>query len=218
MQNPVLQLVTPPVEEPVSLAEAKAYLRVTGTSEDALISSLIMGARQWCEEITGRAFVTQTWDLWLDSLREGHPRGQEPWWDGTREGPISILSRPAREIRISKVPVIAVSEFVTIDDSDTETEFDLANLIVQNAAEPARLILKAGATWPVDLRAAAGVRIRFTAGYGDASAVPATIKQAIKLLVSHGFENREPIVTGTISSELAMTVKPYLQPYMAVRL
>jgi hypothetical protein len=44
----------------LSLTEAKLYLRVTHTSEDALITSLITAARVYCETKTRRAFVTKT--------------------------------------------------------------------------------------------------------------------------------------------------------------
>ena len=53
-----LQLVTPPAEEPVSLAEARLHLRVDFTDDDALITSLIAAARQAAETLTGRQFVT----------------------------------------------------------------------------------------------------------------------------------------------------------------
>ncbi|WP_434565154.1 head-tail connector protein [Thermoanaerobacterium thermosaccharolyticum] len=61
------QLVTPPAMEPVTLEEAKLHLRIDGNEEDSLISALIMAARQKCEEYTRRAFITQTWELALDS-------------------------------------------------------------------------------------------------------------------------------------------------------
>jgi hypothetical protein len=62
-----LQLNTPPAQEPVTLAQAKAWLRVeSGTDEDDLIAALIAAARARAEWHTGRAFVTQGWTLWLD--------------------------------------------------------------------------------------------------------------------------------------------------------
>jgi uncharacterized phiE125 gp8 family phage protein len=62
-----LQLNTPPAAEPVSLDQARAWLRVeSGGDEDALIVSLIPAARARAEWHTGRAFVTQAWTLWLD--------------------------------------------------------------------------------------------------------------------------------------------------------
>jgi len=64
-----LQLTSPPTQEPVSLAEAKAWLRVeSGTDEDDLITSLIAAARVRCEWHCGRAFAAQGWMLWLDGV------------------------------------------------------------------------------------------------------------------------------------------------------
>src|SRR5690348_5785828 len=58
-------LIAGPGEEPVSLAEAKAFARVDGSDEDALVSALIAAARLHVESLTGRALVTQTWRLVL---------------------------------------------------------------------------------------------------------------------------------------------------------
>jgi hypothetical protein len=61
-------LIAGPGEEPVSLAEAKAFCRIDGTDEDALVSALIAAARLHVESITGRALLTQTWRLILQSV------------------------------------------------------------------------------------------------------------------------------------------------------
>jgi len=58
-------LIAGPGEEPVSLAEAKAYARVDGGDEDALVSALVAAARLHVESLTGRALVSQTWRLVL---------------------------------------------------------------------------------------------------------------------------------------------------------
>jgi hypothetical protein len=43
------------------------------------------------------------------------------------------------------------------------------------------------------------------AGYGAASAVPDDAKQAILLLASHWVENREAVLSGTISKEIELS-------------
>lgn len=53
----MLSTITPATEEPVTLAEAKAHLRVTHAEDDALIGRLITGAREIVEQHTGRALA-----------------------------------------------------------------------------------------------------------------------------------------------------------------
>jgi uncharacterized phiE125 gp8 family phage protein/SPP1 family predicted phage head-tail adaptor len=50
----------PSVEEPVSLVEAKAYLRVNAADEDAKIAAMIPRARKWVEDHTGLALMQRT--------------------------------------------------------------------------------------------------------------------------------------------------------------
>jgi len=61
--NRLLERVSAPASEPVSLAEAKLYLRVDGTAEDALISDLIVAARMSAENFLRRSLITQSWKL-----------------------------------------------------------------------------------------------------------------------------------------------------------
>lgn len=56
-------LLAGPGEEPVTLAEAKAWCRIDGTDEDALVTALIAAARLEVETMTGLALITQTWRL-----------------------------------------------------------------------------------------------------------------------------------------------------------
>ena len=42
-------VVTPAASEPITLTEAKNFLRVDGTDDDTLITALISAAREMCE-------------------------------------------------------------------------------------------------------------------------------------------------------------------------
>ena len=55
-----------PASEPVTLAEAKLYLRVDGTGEDSLITSMIAAAREAAEQYLRRSLITQTWKVAYD--------------------------------------------------------------------------------------------------------------------------------------------------------
>jgi uncharacterized phiE125 gp8 family phage protein len=48
-------LIEPPASEPLSLAEAKNYLRVQHDADDALIAAMISAARMQAESRTRRA-------------------------------------------------------------------------------------------------------------------------------------------------------------------
>jgi uncharacterized phiE125 gp8 family phage protein len=59
------------------------------------------------------------------------------------------------------------------------------------------------------------IRISYTAGLTD---VPDDMKQAVLMLISHWYENREAVIVGTISAEVSLGVNQLLSPYMARRL
>lgn len=200
-----LKLVTPPAVEPVTLAEAKQQARIDVSDDDAFIAALIVAARQWAEQYTGRAFIAQVWQLWLDDA----PGGGEELAFG-----VSDLSRGAcRHILLPRAPLLSVDSVQTYDESDVAPVWDSANYHVDMAHEPGRLALRAGAVWPTLTRAVNGLMVQYTAGYGaDASSAPEAIKAAIQQLVAHWHEHR-----GEASSDALqmapLTVRAVLDPY-----
>lgn len=183
-----LKIYSAPEVEPMLKAEAKAYLRIDGTNEDTLVDSLIIAARQQAETFTGRALCTQTWDLVLD---------QFPGDDAPIDVPLP--------------PLQSVTSITYLDTNGTTQTLSSSVYIVDSKNEPGRIALAVGESWP-DTQADRinAVTVRFVCGYGAADAVPEGIKTAIKLLVSHWFEHREPVVVGSISSELPQSVEMLL--------
>jgi len=185
----ILKLVTAPVAEPITTAEAKTHLRIDGSDEDTLIDTYIMAARQLCEMEARRAFVTQTFDLFLEQ------------WPASDE---IMLPRP---------PLQSVTSITYTDSNGNAQTMPSADYLVDTASEPGRVVLSYGGTWPsATLRPGPAITVRFVAGYGLAAAVPAMYKQAIKLLVGHWYENREQVVLapGLGAAQLPMGVKALL--------
>ena len=143
-------LIAGPGEEPVSLAEAKAFARVDGNDEDALVSALVAAARLHVESLTGRALVTQTWRLVLSCLRE----------------------------RVVPLPVVPAMALV---------------------AAPEGAVLQGDSV--VLAAATEALSVDYTAGYGDAAAVPADLKQAVLTLVAYWYEHRDSVTTAPAGFE-----------------
>ncbi|MHA0111195.1 head-tail connector protein, partial [Klebsiella pneumoniae] len=59
-------LLTPPLSEPVALADVKAELRLETGDEDALVERMLIAARAHIETVTRRVLVTQTWRVFID--------------------------------------------------------------------------------------------------------------------------------------------------------
>lgn len=191
-----LRLITPPAEEPVTLAEAKAHLRLEHSLDDDYVASLIRGARQYVEEVTWRALVTQTWELVLDGF---------PGWR-------------TREILLPKGEVQSVTSVLYDDVNGVEQTFAPTEYVL--GASPARLVLTPEGSWPngwYGREDVGSVRVRFVAGYGSANAVPRPLKQACLMLVSQMYEHRTPEVVGTIVSEVRLSFDALISPYRLSR-
>jgi uncharacterized phiE125 gp8 family phage protein len=66
LRNRALTRVSAPVSEPLTLAEVKLYLRVDGSSEDSLLTDLIVSARMIAEHWLKRSLISQSWKLAFD--------------------------------------------------------------------------------------------------------------------------------------------------------
>lgn len=153
-----------PEAEPVSVADAKAHLRIDHDSEDDFLAGLIRAAREEVEQATGVAMIDQTWRLAVD----GVPLGR-----------VLLLRRgPVKEILS-----------VTLYGSEGEAALvDPAGYQLDALSRPARLHF---GERPSGLRAMNGIEVDFTAGYGEAGAdVPDLLKRAVLMLVAHWYEFR----------------------------
>ena len=59
-------LITPPAIEPVTLDEAKAHMRLSGTDDDTYVAALITAARIQVETAIRRVLIDQTWRIYRD--------------------------------------------------------------------------------------------------------------------------------------------------------
>lgn len=190
-----LVMTSGPLAEPVSVADAKAHMRVDSTAEDALIASLIVTSRLHIEAALGLALLTQAWSYFIDAW----PR--------------------SREIVLPLKPVQAIATVRVWAQDGTSQTLAAETYTLDGEGMPPRLVLSRSAAPPAPGRSASGIEIAFSAGFGDAGIdVPAPIRQALLLLVAHWFENREPNRIGAADTEIPHMIATLLAPYRGRRL
>jgi uncharacterized phiE125 gp8 family phage protein len=184
-------LLTAPAVEPLSLAEAKAFLRVEHDDDDDVIGALIASARIHIEAQTRRALITQGWRLTRDA------------WPA--DGRLNVTPAPLKVLTAVRV----------YDAGGNAAPLDLQSFVVDTAGAAI-----AFAPWAVAQpgRSAAGIELDITAGYGDAASdVPEALRQAVRLLVAHWYENRGLATLGAITV-LPTTIAALIAPYRMLSL
>ncbi len=180
-----------PAGEPVSLAQAKAALRVDDEAEDGFIATLIGAARRHLEAVSGLALLSQSWRVVLDAWPKD------------------------RRVILPRRPLIALLAVTLYCDDGEPHLLDLDDV----RTEPGRLILPRGPSEGVALQARGGIEIDFSAGFGTtADAVPADLSAAMLVLIGHWFEHRAAVFAAGAGAVVPSGFDRLLAPYREVRL
>ena len=174
-------LVTAPSAPPIELELAKQHLRIDETSYDDLLELYIAAAVNYIDGrdgILGIALMTQTWDLKLDSFP----------CDGVIELPLT--------------PLQSVTSVTYTDTAGATQTWSAGNYQIDTARRRPRIVPAYNATLP-SLRGGSQINqvtVRAVYGYGDEPAsVPARIRAALLLHVTHLYERREPVIVGNLN-------------------
>lgn len=173
MYRPVL--VTPPAAPIVSLAEAKAHLRIDGSDDDALVIALVAAAEGHFDGWTGvlgRALVTQTWRQDFDAF--------------------------CRNLHLPLAPVASITSVTYEDAAGITQTVDSGSYRLLTDDRGPYVRMADGFSAPSLAPAPPAVHVTYVAGYGAGSDVPAPIRAAILLQVGDLYENREATIVGTI--------------------
>jgi uncharacterized phiE125 gp8 family phage protein len=190
-----LKVVTPPDVDPVTLAEAKAHLRLdTSADDDAYVSTLISAARERVELFLRRALITQTLEYTIDGF-------------------------PAGEIDLPRPPLQSIEWIKYVDTAgilQTLPAQDYVSDVSSN--EIARVALAWNRYWPITRSSINAAVIRFIEGYGDdAEDVPQAIRHGILIEIANLYENREDAVVGQAVNLMPVSER-LLWPYRALSL
>lgn len=174
--------------DPVTLAEAKAQLRVLHANEDDLIERMISAASRHVENRIGRNLVKRT----VTYKREGFPRCGTP----------IVLPRP---------PVISVTSLTFNDMQGDATPMSSDDYFL--AANLIEYWLVPKKPWPQAARGFPSVSIVYESGYGAAaSEVPDDLRHAVLLLVQHFYAHRSAVMEGS-AVLTPMAVDALIEPH-----
>lgn len=183
-------LLDGPAIEPLSLAEAKVWLKVDGPEDDDLIRALIVAARLMVEAEIGQVLVAQNWRLIGDR-----------WPPGER-----IIVRPG--------PILSVLGGRIFEVSGQAVSLPASNFTALSGEEGAAIIPRER---PAPGRLYGGIEIDLRLGYGEGIAsVPENVRLAIRRLVALWYDNRgerqEP------GQGLPPQIRALLRPFRRLRL
>lgn len=169
-----LIIAVPAVNEPVSVAEVKALIRLDSSADDAMVARLITAAREFAEKVTRRALVYKGYVLYMDTFPS-----------------------PGLPIRVPVPPLISVSSILYLDSSLASQTWDPAEYFIANKQEPGLIVPKPNFVYPSAQVMPGGVEVHFTAGhysdgYGDATRpIPEHLRLAIMQLAGHWYDHPE---------------------------
>jgi len=182
-----LIVVIPPAEEPILIADAKNFLRVDNSSDDALISTFITAARKRIETVTYTRLVTQTLQLTMDWFPGGtHGSYGGHWW-GRGGWPVIELEPPAQSI----------TSVTYLDPSGNLQTLSPSVYRLDGNSRPSRLTPALNQIWPATAQELAAVQVTYVCGFGTAADVPGDIMQAFRLLLGHYYDNRSTVIIGS---------------------
>jgi uncharacterized phiE125 gp8 family phage protein len=161
-------VITPPASEPISLAEAKLFLRIDHGVEDSLIASLIGAAREAVEAGIGRALITrrvrESLDIWRREALNGAVLGL---------GPVTN--------------VVAVR---LLADNGSQSVIGPERYRLEGERDRPRLVFPPGV--PATLRSVGGIEIEYDAGFAVAAAdLPVALRLATLQIVAALYEARQ---------------------------
>ena len=178
--------------EPISLDEAKDYLRVSTTADNAYITSLISTARETIEKDTNAVLVQHAIIEYLD----GFPTDNGGIIDLQMSGNVTGAGQPA----IFYMGAGSVTHNINLA---LDTDFVLAEFRGRPRLQPIN-------GWPTARDLIGSVKILYS--ITPITGATLSLVQAMYLLISHFYDNRSPIVYGSVK-EMPIGYKKLIAPY-----
>ena len=167
-------LITPPTQEPISVADAVGFLRSSGSAEEsALIAAFISAARETVENFTGRSLLTTGWKVVADG------------WSGNA-------------FTLDRTPLVSVSAVkYYAEGATTLTTLDTSAYALITTTQPGQVLFMDEP--PALAERPDAVQIDFTAGAASPDLIPPTLIHAVRLLAQNYYDNRAAFAASSVN-------------------
>lgn len=202
------RVVTPPAQQPISLAQAKLFCRVDNDDDDTLLVGIIASATTSCEQILQRKLITQTLEYTLDSFAQPRPNQRPLGLSAHYATPNGWADR----IELPWGPFESIVSVDYLDENGASQTVAVADYYVLQV-DPAVLLPGIDFSWPATYTKAGAVTIRYIAGYGYAAElIPEPILSWLRIRINTLWANRDLYVMGKTVATLQF-VDAMLDPY-----
>jgi uncharacterized phiE125 gp8 family phage protein len=180
---------------PISMARAKAHLRVDWDDDDALIAAYLRASVGAVERRTDRALSPQAFTEWAARFPCGY----------------------AERLTLARDPISEIISVTYVDVDGAEQELDTADYR-SIEGEPWSLIAPVAGSFPATEERPDAVRVRYMAGY-EAGECPAELQSAVLLMLGHLYANREAVAVGAnVVTPMPFAVDMLCEPFRRTRL
>lgn len=177
--------------EPVSIDTARSYTH-SAEEDDVELERCISSARVACENYTGRTYAKRTLELRWSEL--------------------------GRILNVARGPLGSVTEFGYVNTAGVDVLFASGDYSLEGqTAHSTTIRFRESFAQPTDIATDRSSPVFLRGVFGPdmdtVGPIPPDVVQAILWAVVHYFENRSPVVTGTIATELPNGIQNILRPY-----
>lgn len=191
----------------MEIADVKEFLRLDGNADDNALQIIIDACTKRVESLIDQKLIEQTWAIYFDAF-PGTP--VDDWWDGVRQGSITELISPCKNLELPFGPLSEVEVFNTYGDDNQAVEFENINFYADNISNVPTISLLSGSVWPATiLRPKNGIEIIAKFGYSDdADDIPQDLKQGLMAFIAYCYEHR-----GDENPKIPANAMLFFEPY-----
>ena len=174
----------------VTTSELKTHLRITFSDDDNYIDDLEKAAVRMVEEFTNLFLLKTSGIQYGNTFNDLKILFKSPLYPDSETG--------------ARVSYYQNGGWITLPTIQRE---------IVRAMKPSRVYTTADFSNPTTDDVFQAWKIDYTVGFPTIAEIPQPLKQAIKIIVSDMYENRQSVIVGKIVSEIPRTAQYLMNPY-----